>query len=242
MSKTLSVIIPTLNEERVIEKLLKNMKTIKSIDYELIVSDGGSTDKTVKIAKKYADKVIENNTGKRQNIAIGRNLGAKKAKGKYFVFIDADVFVPEPDNSFNMLISYLEKDKDLLAICPKIRVFPNETLSDRIVFGIGSAIFYFCNNILHYGAAGGEFQLIKSSAFRKLGGYNEKLVVCEDQDMFKRLSKKGKTYFETSLCVTHTGRRAKNLGWSKLLRDWVVNYLAYQLFNRSLNYEWEVVR
>jgi cellulose synthase/poly-beta-1,6-N-acetylglucosamine synthase-like glycosyltransferase len=88
-----SVIIPTLNEEANIGKTLKLVRAQRSrLDYEVIVSDGGSTDKTVDIAKKYADKVV---VSEKRGIWFGRNQGAKAAKGEVYVFIDADTMIPK---------------------------------------------------------------------------------------------------------------------------------------------------
>ena len=82
-----SVIIPTLNEERYIEDCLKSLKKQSFKNYEIIVSDGLSTDNTVKIAKKYTKNVI---SSKNKGIGDGRNKGAKIAKGEILLFLDAD--------------------------------------------------------------------------------------------------------------------------------------------------------
>ena len=69
---SVSVIVPTLNEEKYLESCLKSIKNQDyQGEYEIIVSDGGSKDKTLKIAKKYADKVI---TCDKKGIAYGRNI------------------------------------------------------------------------------------------------------------------------------------------------------------------------
>ncbi|MEM4634093.1 MAG: glycosyltransferase family A protein, partial [Candidatus Anstonellaceae archaeon] len=74
-----SFIVPALNEEEYIERTLRSIKNQKtSLKYELIVSDGKSKDKTMKIASKYADRLIVTS---KKGIWIGRNEGAKAAKG-----------------------------------------------------------------------------------------------------------------------------------------------------------------
>ena len=88
-----SVIVPTLNEEANIAKTLKLVRAQRShLDYEVIVSDGGSEDRTAEIAKKYADRVV---VGEKRGIWFGRNQGAKAAKGEVYVFIDADTIIPK---------------------------------------------------------------------------------------------------------------------------------------------------
>ena len=87
---SISIIIPTLNEEKYIERCLKSLKNQSFRNFEIIVSDSYSTDDTVKIAKKYGAKVV---LTKKTGPAAGRNEGARKAKGSILVFLDADTFV-----------------------------------------------------------------------------------------------------------------------------------------------------
>jgi len=83
-----SIIIPTLNEEKYVEKTLLSIKaqTMK-LPYEVIVSDGASKDDTLKIAKRYANKIV---ISKKRSPAIQRNCGAKYSKGSFLIFVDAD--------------------------------------------------------------------------------------------------------------------------------------------------------
>ena len=89
MPMEISVIVPTLNEENYIEGCLESIskQTIPRDKYEIIVSDGSSTDRTVEIANKYADLVV---VSEKRGIWWGRNYGAEYARGRFLVFIDAD--------------------------------------------------------------------------------------------------------------------------------------------------------
>jgi len=69
----ISFIIPTLREESSLEKTLNWLSTYTG-ENEIIISDGGSTDKTLEIARKYTDKIIVYEGTKRQTIGMGRNL------------------------------------------------------------------------------------------------------------------------------------------------------------------------
>ena len=91
-----SIIIPTLNEEKLLPKLLEQLvnSRIREIsEYEIIISDGGSSDATVEIALKYADKVIVHNSNHKQNIAEGRNKGAENAGGDILIFLNGDITI-----------------------------------------------------------------------------------------------------------------------------------------------------
>src|SRR5260370_24932306 len=87
---TFSIIVPTFNEERIIANTLGVIRHhLSNIDYELIVTDDGSTDRTCEIAERYADRVVRL-TGKKGTIGANRNRGARVAHGEYLVFVDAD--------------------------------------------------------------------------------------------------------------------------------------------------------
>ncbi len=239
----LSIIIPTLNEEKIIERTLKALRELNVVDYEIIVSDGHSTDRTVEIAKKYADAVVEHDGSFRQTIGQGRNAGAAVARGDLLLFLDADVFIPDINDFFVRAVNLFSDDEKLVALTVFLKVLPEHiTLSDKLFFGMTNRFLQFSNNVLHWGAAAGEFQMIRASAFRQVGGFNPKLVMGEDNDLFARLSKIGATHVETGLHVFHTSRRAHSKGWIPLLLLWWSNTLYNKIFKRSLSKEWEVIR
>lgn len=240
----ISFIIPTLKEEKVLEKLLKNLKEITVCDYEIIVSDGGSKDNTLAIAKKYADKVVENQTGQRQTIASGRNAGAKVARGEFLVFFDADVYIPEPNKFFARALKDFADNQKLLGLSGWVRVFPEmETWADFFGYVIVSDwMFYLQNNIFHIGSTCGEFQMIKTDTFKKLGGFKEYLTVSEDKDLFYRISKYGRTKTNPKLLLYHTGRRPHQIGWPKLLWQWARDSFHAAVFDKAHSDEWKVIR
>ena len=89
----ISIIVPTLNEEHYIGNLLKNYLNQTFKDFEIIIVDGNSADKTRKVVESYSkkDKRIRLITSNIRNVAYQRNLGAKKAKFERLLFNDADV-------------------------------------------------------------------------------------------------------------------------------------------------------
>src|SRR3989344_4297945 len=86
-----SVIIHTLNEQEYLPKLLKDLRNQQEKNFEVIIVDGASEDKTKKEALKFVHilklRFFDN---KRKNVSWQRNFGAQKATGKYLVFLDAD--------------------------------------------------------------------------------------------------------------------------------------------------------
>ncbi len=239
----ISIIIPTLNEESVIKKTLIHLKTMENTDYEIIISDGNSIDKTIDIANQYADRVIVYTGTTRQTIAGGRNIGAEVAKGEYFIFCDADISIPNPDDFFTEVIAVFKNNPKIVAATARLKVFPEmETVADRFIFGVFNWFVMILNNIFGVGVASGEFQFIRKSAFQKVGGFNEAYVAAEDMDMFSKLSKIGKTRFLQNMIVYHTGRRAHKIGWTRLLFIWSVNGIFIFLFHHGFSKQWDPIR
>lgn len=239
----LSIVVPTLNEEKVIGESLEALEVRMTIPHEIIVSDGGSTDKTVEIARQWADKVIIYSGTDRQTIAGGRNDGAAAARGEFLVFMDADSRLHDPEAFFTEALKRFEEHPEVVALTAKLRVHPeDETLLDRIVFGMLSFNVRILNNLIHRGESAGEFQMLRKEAFDKLGGFRTDLVTREDADMFLRLSRVGRTMLDPNLVVYHSGRRAHKIGWPKLLWDWAVNTIWVALFDKAFAKEWPVIR
>ncbi|MDW8279823.1 MAG: glycosyltransferase [bacterium] len=237
----ISIIIPTLNEEKIIEKTLSYLLTLPKNEFEIIISDGGSSDKTIELAKKYTDKIFI--LKEKHNISGGRNFGAKYAKGDFLVFLDADVFILNPVNFFNKALNEFEKNKNLVALTSRLKILPqNETLTDKFFHFLIDFIHWFSCNVLNLGNASGEFQMIKADAFWRIGGFDEKLVVSEDADLFFRLSKIGKVKTIWSLVVYHTGRRIHKEGWPKILWHWLLNFFSWILLKKSYHKKWKEIR
>lgn len=245
-AEMISIIIPTLNEEKAIEKTLRDLRDHLTIPHEIIVSDGQSTDNTVTIAKKYADIVAVWDHPERQNIPAGKNFGAARARGKYIAFVDADVHIPNPDYFFTTLIKLFHKHSSLTGVSVSIRVLPEyETFWDRVIFSIVNYVLWIENNVFHFGAAVGEFQMMPRKVFERAGGYNVKLAATEDIEFFLRLSKLGRTMFFKPLTIYHTGRRAHKIGWPRLLFEWLGNWFYVIVFGHkdtAMSKEWKVIR
>ena len=121
----LSIIIPTLDEEKYLPILLSQIKKQSFSDYEIIVADGGSTDKTVEIAKSFDCKVTNGGLP-----AKGRNEGAKIARGEIFLFLDSDnIYLPE--KFLEKLIFEFEKRNLGVASFP---IYPAGNWFDKIAY------------------------------------------------------------------------------------------------------------
>lgn len=238
----ISFIIPTKNEEKVIEKTLKCLE-VYSGPHEIIIGDGNSSDRTIEIAQKYTNLIASHKGPNRPTIASGRNDGAALSHGEYLVFLDADIFIYDIDLFFEQAQMCFTKDPNLIAMTVRLQVFPEmATWADNAVFGFMNLMHKVLNNYLRVGVSPGEFQMIRSSSFEQVGGFNPYLAAGEDYDIFRRLRKIGRTYFNSNLTAFHTGRRAHAIGWPKLLTQWFLNNMSATFLKRSASKEWKEIR
>ncbi len=217
-----SVIIPALNEENYIKKTLKsiNKQSIPRRDYEIILSDGKSKDKTIKFSKKYADKII---SMKNKTISEARNIGASKAKGEYLVFIDADTTVSE--TLLESVIKALQ-DKNIVGGFVHYRFKTDSTIIKllSIIFGF---INYLTSLIIPKNAiVAGICLFARRSTFNKINGFDKTLVTSEDNDLAHRLLKKGKFVLINEYVYT-SDRRLKKMGLFRLLKYYLTDYIQY---------------
>ena len=240
---TISVIIPTLEEEKLLARTLEQFTPdIRAYHrLEIIVSDGGSKDNTLCIARRHADHVVEAGVGTRQNISMGRNRGAEAAQGEILVFFNADTLIDNPDRFFSTMVRVLRDNRISAATCD-VLVYPEgETFADRFFHGSYNRYFWLLN-VLGMGMGRGECHVVKRELFERIGGYNESIAAGEDFELFLRLRRLGKIAFIRSLRVFESPRRYRTYGYFRISLLWFLNALSVFLFRRSMLDEWKPVR
>ena len=151
-----SIIIRTKNEERWISPCLEAIHTQKYKDFEVIIVDNDSTDRTVIKAKKYPIKKIINITNYLPGKAL--NLGIENAEGKYIVCLSAHC-IPTNSKWLATLVSAIEEEKDYAGVYGRQEPMTFSTPADKrdmlIVFGldrkvqIKDSFFHNANSIFH---------------------------------------------------------------------------------------------
>ena len=216
-------------------------RTSKIYDYEIVVSDGGSIDNTVLIANDLANKVIIHSENRKQNISEGRNNGASLASGEIFIFINGDVLL----NSVEKFFEHIEHNfynTSYHAMTCNVSVQKSERkLSDVLFLGFYNWYFRLLNN-LGIGMGRGECQIIRKNVFIEQNGYNERMNAGEDFDLYKRIRKKGKIFFDKNLTVFESPRRYRKYGHPKIFATWLLNALYVIFTDKSMSTEWEEVR
>lgn len=184
---TFSVIIPAHNEEKYIGRCIKAVKRaskkVGAKNVQIIVSANRCTDRTVQITKALGAEVCENTV---KCISAVRNEGAKLAKGKIIVTIDADSRMTE--GSLAEIRTMLKTGKYIGGgTIPKF---------DRMSLGIAVSLAYVALNIIPImiknkaALMGGMFWCLRRD-FETLGGFDETLVSLEDMDFAVRLKRLG---------------------------------------------------
>lgn len=206
-----SIVVCAKNEEKYIGGCLRNL-TKQTVKPEIIVVNGHSTDKTVSIAKRYADKIVED---KGTGISDARNTGWKVAKGDIVAYCDADC-LPHRDWVKNII---KRMDGNICVFGPLI---PYEGKAEvKIGLKVWGDIFMEASSIFKYPcicAANVAFkkEILKEHPFR--------YEILEDFDLGNRIRKEGKVKFYRDLYMPISTRRFKK-GFHRLaFKFYLLNY------------------
>ncbi len=170
-----SIIVPTLNEELVLEKTLTQFQQLSP--HELIVSDGGSDDGTRNIAGRFSHRVITGSAGR----ALQMNSGANEATGDLLLFLHADSRI-EPE-SYRKMLQCMQNPKWIggaFTLCIESGKWSLKLIA--LLANIRSKYFG-----LAYGDQG---FFVRKEVFNDMNGFSP-IPICEDLDFYYRLRKKG---------------------------------------------------
>lgn len=197
----ISIIIPALNEEENLTQLLNSIKSQNFKNYELILADAGSRDKTRQVAKSFGCKIVKGGLPAR-----GKNAGEKFAKGDLLLFLDADVLLPP--NCLEMAAKeFSKRNLDVAGFA----LIPKEGFAAKILF----FLFYnlpikILGKALPHLAMGG---LVKKNIFEEAGGFDESITLAEDHFFARQAAKIGKFGIIKSTKIYTSTRRFKKDGW-----------------------------
>ena len=175
-----SIIIPTYNEENCIEKCIISLFQQSYKEYEIIIVDDGSIDKTLDIVKSFTQKSkkVKLIKGEHKGPGFSRNLGAKKSSGKILVFVDADMEFDK--NYINNLVSPIILDKALNGTTHSYEIATNVNNIWSKLWG-RIRVQRLPNQKEDYSSDLVIFRAIKKVVFDKLGGFDQKYGYADDQ-------------------------------------------------------------
>lgn len=183
-----SVLIPTLNEEKYVGDILDCLTRQTYKDFEVIVSDAPSTDKTKDVVLSYQGKLdIKYLISSKKGVSHQRNFAAKNAKYSDLMFFDADVHIE--DAFLEKIDKRLKEKKDIgMLTCWNIPI------SDK---KIDSFIYWAFNHFYmepmkdKVPCAVGTFMYVSKEAFDAVKGFDEEVSVAEDFDLAHKIFKAG---------------------------------------------------
>jgi rSAM/selenodomain-associated transferase 2 len=225
-----SIIIPTLNEEKILPELFKNLEQLNPVPYEIIFVDGPSKDETACMIEKRGYKLI-------RMVAKGRSIqmneGAYQANGDLIVFLHADTKVP--GNLVRIVSDTLKNKKITLAGFTnimkgkgKIRKFIpiQNKLKSYLVSFLYNPIRCMCFGFRLI--FGNQVMFCRKTDFIKIGGFNHDLPIMEDADLCRRINALG-SIKQISERVYSSDRRLASLGIFQAYVQYVRIYFYWRL-------------
>ncbi len=222
-----SIIILTYNSEKYIKKLIESIfEANKSDEFEIIVVDNDSKDKTVEEVsniKHLKSKIKVYETGANLGFAKGINYGALRAAGQYLLFINPDALWRE--GVIGDFISVFVRNEKIGIVGG--RLVNNNGISEKsagkfmsfwgtvlLAFGLDEAfgIRMAPSKITRVDLVSGGFMMVKNEVFKKLNGFDENLFMyIEDMEFCYRARKMGfLTYFTPAVVIEHAGQGSSN--------------------------------
>ncbi|MEK9629970.1 MAG: TIGR04283 family arsenosugar biosynthesis glycosyltransferase [Nitrospinota bacterium] len=223
----ISIIVPTLNEERGLAETLKHIQQLAP--HEIIVSDGGSNDKTLEIAAAFTKNVVEGPTGR----ALQMNAGAEIATGDILLFLHADSRM-EPASLEK--ISNSMEDSEEIGGAFSLHI-DSEKWSLRLINQFANLRSKYLGM-----AYGDQAFFVKNTIFKNMNGFAE-IPICEDIDFFKRLRKAGPVILLKEKVLTSPRRWNKEGIWFTTLRNILIATLFELRFPPRILTKWyQIIR
>jgi rSAM/selenodomain-associated transferase 2 len=209
----LSIILPTLNEER---SLGGPLASLSSLPHEIIVVDGGSKDGTLVVARKYASVVLDSNRGR----GIQQHTGACHAEGDILLFLHADTWLPK---GFEVMIERTLSDPKTVFGAFHLGHLPSTAFLNLV------ALMANFRSLLLRMPYGDQGLFMRRSDYFLLGGFKD-LPLMEDVDLVRRLKKIGKFKLVRSKVRTSARRYDRNGIFYTTVRNWslIIRYLLGQ--------------
>lgn len=189
MNLKISVVIPLYNKERTIVQTIESVINQTFTDFEIVVVNDGSTDKSASLVAGLDDPRVRLINQENGGVSKARNTGIKEAKGKYIAFLDGDdCWMP---NHLEEIVSLISDYGNVCSVFTTNFIrkfndgdsFPNRSDLKR---GIIENYFRACLKSVVINAS---CVVIKKDALSKIGGFSESYTHGEDIDLWNRLAR-----------------------------------------------------
>lgn len=220
----ISVLVPAYNEEKRLKSCLDSLKkqNFPVENYEIIVVDNASTDKTSFIASQMGVKVVEE---EKRGYVFALKKGFSVVRGEIIALTDADSLVPI--NWLTKINETFQKDKKIVLVGGPIHLkptFPLAFLSQSIM----NLSFFLSKTTT------GTSLAIRKDIYEKIGGVRDKINYHADTDLCLRAKKEGKIVFLWHNPVTTSSRHFQ--GWAAVpyMLKGIVNFLTLIILKKTL--------
>lgn len=198
----LSIVIPTLNEEKYLPGLLASLARQQDVPFEIIVADAGSNDRTSALAARSGARIVAGGMP-----GAGRNRGAAAAEGDLLLFLDADVILSDDHFLKDVLVEFHRRDLDI-ATC-EIEPLSDERI-DRLMHWVYNQYTRSLVRLVPH--VPGFFILITRKLHERIKGFDETIRYAEDQDYAIRAARHGSFGFLQSRRIAVSVRRFERDG------------------------------
>lgn len=199
-----AIVIPTLNEEHFIGRLLDSISRQSVLPKELIVVDAYSKDNTIEEIKKRQKKLpnLRYFQIPKSTISSQRNLGAQKTSSPHLLFLDADMEFREKDILEKYFTEILKRMPDVAAATT---LPDSDNWKDKLYFQTEDLAFKLLQYFWPVVTARNLY--IRREVFNRVGGFDEGIAVGEDQELVQRIVKKGGELVILKTVKLHTSVR-----------------------------------
>lgn len=235
-----SIIIPLYNKERYIENAIQSILKQTVADYEIIIINDGSTDKSKEIISKYdSEKIRIIDHPKNKGLSAARNTGIKNAISNYITFLDADdLWKPNYLQTIkNLISSYSEAHifaTNYDEVYPKTTHKPHNG-SEDLPENFNGLIDFFKIN-LKQGIYTPSSVCWHKSVFETIGYYDEEITFSEDLDFNIRANLKFKLAYSTSIQMSYFMETDNQITRSSILNKTLPDYDQYEKYCTSVPY------
>ncbi len=215
----LTIIVPAYNEEKKISKTLESLKSQTFKDFELIVVDNNSTDKTNEIAKKFTENVV---VEKAKGYINAANTGAKLAKGDLIAFCDADSIYPK--NWVKKVLTIFEKKPNIVALYGTCNTYDANFIMNFFSYYFFTG-FLLVSRLFGLDNTSGFNFIMRKKEFFEVNGFDPNYTkMSPDIYLGVKLKSKGKVLLAPTLRVYSSFRRFQHGGVIKttlfFLKNW----------------------
>nr|WP_297307928.1 glycosyltransferase family 2 protein [uncultured Flavobacterium sp.] len=200
-----SIIIPLYNKELFLENTLKSVFNQTFSDFEIIIVNDGSTDKSLEIANSFQNEKITIYAQVNQGVSVARNLGIEKSTSNYCCFLDADdIWKP---NHLQSLYDLIQKFPEAGLYCTRYETKISKIKTIQTVFDFdnsfqGYIVDFFKSSLVNRIALTSA-TCIPKKTFYTLGGFEPNITSGQDLDYWIRIALKNKVAISDQITLVY---------------------------------------